>query len=196
MFTTQSQHRRSALGHCHRAMVDDNGLGLTVEQSTKFDPRRMEARYQYWRRLLADELANQYREAGYVGGLSGLVASKYTPGMLQTGKIPILADILGVVAKVPIVGKMFCGIFGGCKKPKVPWGKIYAQVEPIARQYAREEEESRIAEEKYTTETVRQTTGEQRSREAAVFKMPEGTLGIRRGAIQMVLKGGSVEKRI
>jgi hypothetical protein len=115
--------------------------------------------------------------------------------MLQTGKIPILANVFNIISKVPMVGKMFCGVFGGCKKPRIPWGKIYATVEPYARQYAKEEEEARIEEESHNIQVQRQVAVEKRSAEAAVFKLPEGVTSISRGALVLGVKGSPVEVR-
>lgn len=72
MYTVQTQHKRDALGRVCRACVDDCGLGLTITVTPKFDPVRMAAREAYWFQQIVDDLASQYRQAGYVGGLAGL----------------------------------------------------------------------------------------------------------------------------
>lgn len=168
------------------------GLGLTVTQTTKFDPTRMNTRFLYWRNVLAQEVAQQYRDAGF---LDGLGAAQFTPGMLKVGSLPVLGNILNLVSKVPIIGGMFCGIFGGCSKPHIPWGEIYAMVDPIARDYAKQEEEYRIAEESQNIQQQHTTAIEKQSSEAAMFKLPEGVTSISRGALVMAPVGAPVEVR-
>jgi hypothetical protein len=169
-----------------------HGLGITVVQTTKFDPTRVNARYLYWRNVLAQEVAQKYRDAGF---LDGLGAAKFTPGMLQAGKIPILGNILNIASKIPIIGGMFCGIFGGCDIPHIPWGEIYAMVEPYARDYAKQEEEARIAEEQRGIQVQHTTAIEKQSAQAATFKLPEGVTSITRGALVMGTKSAPVEVR-
>jgi len=70
MFITQSRHNRNAVGVRHGFdMVDGEGLGIVVTQTTRFDPTRMRQRFIYWLELAADEMAKQVRvqlkEAGF-----------------------------------------------------------------------------------------------------------------------------------
>jgi hypothetical protein len=178
-------------------LYEQSGLGLVVRATTKFDPRRMAAREAYWYKIYFDyvvnEMADNYRAAGFAG-ISGTA-----PGMIPTHKIPVLRNVIGTIGKIPVVGKLICGIFGGCKKPKIPWGKINAEAaavaRPIAKETAMEEENARIQEENVRIATERQTAVEKKSQEGAAFKLPEGVTSISRGALVMKLKGGPTEKR-
>lgn len=71
MFITQSQYRRDQVGRVKKNVVYDSGLGIVVKQSTRFDPRRMAARYEYYYNLFYNKvvelLAQQYRDAGFEG---------------------------------------------------------------------------------------------------------------------------------
>ena len=70
MFMICSRHRRNSLGVlCNRQNVNDEGLGIVVTQTTRFDPTRMRERFIYWLELAANEMAKQARvqmqEAGF-----------------------------------------------------------------------------------------------------------------------------------
>jgi len=70
MFITRSHHNRNAVGVRHGfEMVNSEGLGIVVTQTTKFDPTRMRERFIYWLELAVDEMAKQARvqiqEAGF-----------------------------------------------------------------------------------------------------------------------------------
>lgn len=149
-----------------------NALGQVLTVTTRFDPTWMAAREKYYYDIvfkqIVDDLAQQYREAGFVGGLSGLG---------------------------------FFGFFG--KKPKappIPWGEIYKTAEPLARQYAKQyalqEEQLRIQEEGERIKQEKIGIVEKRSVEASSFKLPEGVIGVTRGALEMKVRGGPVETRI
>lgn len=66
MFITRSVHRRNALGEREGLGrlygVNDEGLGIVVTQTTKFDPSYMKARFVYWLELAVNEMAQQARQ--------------------------------------------------------------------------------------------------------------------------------------
>jgi hypothetical protein len=160
----------------------------------------MAAREAYWYKIyfdyVANEMADMYRAAGFdgIGDMDG-----YAPGMIPTHKIPVLRNVIGAIGKIPVVGQLICGIFGGCKKPRIPWDKINAEAaavaRPIAKETAIDEENARIQEENIRIATERQTAVEKKSQEGAIFKLPEGITSISRGALVMAVKGSPVEKR-
>jgi len=45
-----------------RRNVDDEGLGIVVIQTTRFDPTRLKSRFIYWLELAVEEMAKQARE--------------------------------------------------------------------------------------------------------------------------------------
>lgn len=136
------------------------GLGLVVTTTTRFDPTHMAAREKYYFDLIVEDYARQYREAGFVDGLSGIF-----------------------------------DMFSKSKAPKIPWNEIYAEARPLAQQYARQEEENRIAEEGLRIQQERYTEIQKVSRAATEYKLPEGVTSISRGALVIMPKGGPVERR-
>jgi hypothetical protein len=90
-------------------------------------------------------------------------------------------------------------MFGKKKKPEIPWGEIYAQATPVARQYAHDmtvnEEQNRQQAEVQQVAQIRQETGERRSVEASTFKMPEGVTSISRGALVISPVGQAIIRK-
>lgn len=146
----------------------DEGLGLVVT----ILPSQVPVREKYWLKVIVDDYAQQYRDAGYVDGLPE-------------------HDGLGWGFK-----SFFGGGGGGQEEaPKIPWEEIYALARPLARQYAEQEEQSRRAEE---AERIRQEKLYDialRSRAAAEFKMPEGMIGARKNVLIHRPKGQPTEVR-
>lgn len=63
MFLTQSKYHRNSLGvGSAYECVSDEGLGLVVTQTTKFDPTKIRARFTHWLELAVNEMASQARE--------------------------------------------------------------------------------------------------------------------------------------
>jgi hypothetical protein len=93
--------------------------------------------------------------------------------------------------------KMISGFLGKKKKPKmqIPWNTIYAQAMIFAQDTVVQEEVQRMIEEKARIKTEYRVEVEKVSQRAAQFKLPEGATGIKRGALVLALKGGSVEVR-
>ena len=73
MFITWSRHGRNALGERHglgrRYGVNDEGLGIVVTQTTRFDPTHIKNRFVYWLELAANEMAKQARQEIQGAGL-------------------------------------------------------------------------------------------------------------------------------
>lgn len=246
MFITHLRHNRNAVGVRHGLdMVDDEGLGIVVTMTTKFDPTRIRDRFVYWLELIADEMAKQARvqieEAGfevneggghiYVDGKqiekgerekyrevaikampfnemstrirsaianwsSGVAMPKGPTAFKTYGKMAMMAVISYALPWVGLSMMVF-SMFGKKKKPRMamPWNSIYAQALSPAQETTVNEEISRIMEEGVRIKEERVKAVEKISQEGAVFKLPEGVVGIKRGALVMALKGPSVEVR-
>ena len=243
MFMTRSRHNRNAVGVSRSIRnVDDEGLGIVVTQTTRFDPTRIKSRFIYWLERIVDEMAIQAREqirsAGFdvdenagsiIAGIarggrvyykqqaintipfdemstkiksvvarwSSDVAMPKGPTALKTyGMMAVTAVISYALPWVGLSMALY-SMFGKKKKKKmaIPWNNIYAQAVVPAQETTVNEEVSRIIEEQQQIQQIRVTTIEKRSQEAAVFKLPEGVVGIKRGALVMALKGQPVEVR-
>lgn len=84
------------------------------------------------------------------------------------------------------------GLFGKKKKPKmaIPWNTIYAEALPHAQEATVQEELQRISAEVQQIATIKRETGEKRSAEASLFKMPEGILSISKGGALVIAPVG------
>ena len=134
--------------------------------------------------------------AGVTNWLSGGGLSK-KPNVFKT--YGMMVGQLAISFVMPWVGisMMLFSMFGKKKKKMaVPWGEIYSQALPFAQQTTVDEEVIRLVEEKQQIEQIRAVAIEKKSIEAAQFKLPEGVVGIRRGALVMTLKGPSVETKV
>lgn len=218
MFTIRSQHSRDRVGRVKKKVVNDIGLGIVVTQTPKFDPVKMEARRKYWYDLYYNQIVNnlvqQYRDAGFAGlsetpkigrmivDPTSFVTSKLGP----TGKMlaplispvsMIMDTVTPILAKIPVIGKVFSSVFGG-GKPDIPWDEIAAQARaiagPAAIKTANEEEEYRIALEMQQQRQDQIRATEQTSREGSTYQLPKGITGIKRGALVMEV-GKPVEVR-
>lgn len=197
------------------------GLGLTVIQTTRFDPQRMKARFIVWLEAVVDQMAPQAREmiqsAGFKvdenpGGRASFrqQAIKAIPfnamvtkvqsvvanwsldvaipkmkkqgmaEMMATMYISLINPFIGIGM---MIGKM---VFKKKKKMAIPWNTIYAQALPYAQEATVQEELQRIAAEVVQTAEIKKVTGEKRSAEAALFKMPEGILSISKGGALVI----------
>lgn len=145
-----------------------------------------------------------YRQQAINTGMSNVVSWSSSIPMPKT---PSMAKTYGMMAAKMIVGIAFPWVGIGMavsslfmkKKKKtmaIPWNAIYAAAVPYAQDMTKAEELQRIADETHEIEVVRQKVMEQRSAEAAAFKLPEGVTSISRGALVMALKGSPVETRI
>ena len=216
MFITRSQHKRNGLGERQGLGrlygVNDVGLGITVTQTTRFDPIRLAQREAYWLNVYTEqiyqELLNQYMQSGYdvVDGLGqadvqtiinplSTVTDRLGPvGMLVNPLTAIMNFATPILSKIPVIG----GFFGG-KKPRKARRHIRDEARgmaaPYAKQTALEEEQYRIAQEVVSIKGQQQTEVEKRSKEGTLFRMPEGVTAVRRGSLVMALKGPSVEMK-
>lgn len=98
----------------HHIGLGEDNTVLTMQ--SRYDPNRMKAREDYYFNAIVQDLANQYRANGFVDGVS------YGD------------DGLGFLEF----------LFGGMKRPKIPWNDIYATARPLAHQWAMQEEQQRI----------------------------------------------------
>jgi len=137
------------------------GLGIVITQMTRFDSQRMAAREKYYFNSIVDDYAKQYVEAGFEG-----YRSEFASGLSGLG----------------------FGFFGFGKKkkqevPQIPYEEIFAIARPLARQYARQEEENRIVQEEQRIQQERQVETQKVRQRVVEFKLPEGVTSISRGAL-------------
>lgn len=199
------------------------GLGLTVTVTTKFDPQRIRERLKYWIESTVDEMAIQARAdirgAGMIpneGGRAGYLKAALDRGLsnlvnwsttVPVPKGPNAAKTYGMMAAKMVIGIVFpwVGIgmalssFLGKKKKKrmgIPWNALYGAALPYAQTQTKAEELQRIAQEVVEIAEIKKVTGEKRSAEASLFKMPEGITSISRGALVISPVGQPIIKSI
>lgn len=224
MFITRSIHCRNTLGVvCDGNGLGLVVRQTTKFDIPPFDPTYMKNREKYWLDIYTDnifqELLQSYKDAGYdIRSIKTPTGSGYTGPIREqagsgyrsavsrgpvgegrgytTGR-RLGGDVLGFIPGIPM----------GRKRPIIAIEHIREEAVGIALPYAKktayeeeqnrvQEEEQRIQMEKVETEQQRQAEITRKSVEATSFKLPEGVVGIRRGALEMKLKGGPVEVRI
>jgi hypothetical protein len=202
------------------------GLGLTVTQTTRFDPQRIRARAAVWLDAVVNQMIPQARTMMEQSGFSidenlgerekyrqaAINAIPYNtlmtkvqaavvnwssaavmPKMKKQGMAAMMATMyISLLNPFVGIGKMVFGMFGKKKKPKMkmPWNTMYAQALPYAQEATVQEELQRIASEVQQIAKIKQETGEKRSVEASLFKMPEGILSISKGGALVIAPVG------
>lgn len=211
MFTLQEQY--------------SSGLGLVVAQTTRFDPSRMKERFGHWLNVVVDEMANQAREEISKGfkvqenpierkvlfrramrdmtpigssnqGITWTQNTFKTPNeamkyvkMLGTGALTYVLPWVGAIVAIS-------SMFGGKKKMGMPWGTIFVNAVPYARQMVEQEEYARIMAEGVRVQEEKKVEIKRQSEQATQFKLPEGVTSITKGGVLMIQpKGGPVEVR-
>lgn len=212
-------------GQNNRAVVGV-GLGLVVTQTPRFDPTRMKERFGHWLNIVVDEIAGQAREeigkafkvqenpierqVLYRQALRSMTPIQSSDQGItwasNTFKTPSQAmtyvKMLGTGALVyalPWVGAIVAltSMFGGKKKMGMPWGTIFVNAVPYARQMTEQEEYARIMAEGVRVQEERKVEIKKQSEQATQFKLPEGVTSVTKGGVIMLQpKGGPVEIKI
>jgi hypothetical protein len=143
---------------------------------------------------------NTSKVKGAFAGIEGIE----TNGLgADTGQ-PQMGPIGGILNQIPFFGPMLSSLIGSLfkwSKPGIHISVIKREArghaKPLAEKSAKEEEEVRVAQEKqiHDPEVTKVRIAEIKSQEAATFTLPGGVIGIKRGALEMKVRGGPVEVR-
>lgn len=225
MFTLQEQ-RKGVYRKVQLGEVCEIGLGIVVTQSPRFDPTRMKERFGHWLNVVVDEIAKQAREEisktfkvnedpvgrkvlyrKAIRSMTPITSSALgITWASETFKTPSQAmqyiKMIGMGAltwALPWVGAILTltSLFGKKKKTMaMPWGTIFTNAVPYARQMTEQEEYARIMAEGIQIEQERRVEVKKQSERATQFKLPEGVTSISKGGVLKVQpKGGPVEVR-
>jgi hypothetical protein len=169
---------------------DINGAGFKVNEA------------EYEKEIFRNKTISSIPFNEMSGKVRSIVASWSTnvpvPKMASAAKTyGTMAAKLALSYALPWVGiaLTISSLFGGKKEMSIPWNSVYAQALPFAQETTVNEEVARILGEKQQIEQTRITAIEKLSKESAAFKLPEGVIAIKHGALVMALKGQPVEVR-
>jgi len=171
-----------------RVQIDEAGYKVDENEGA-----RAQYKYEAIRSIPYDKLSTQVKTV--VAKWSTSVDLLKKPSALKT--YGIMAGKLALSYALPWVGLAltFSSFFGGKKSYKMPWATIYKNAFTFAQESFVTEESNRIIEEQIQIQKQRVEAVEKTSQRAAKFELPEGVIGIKRGALMMETKGAAVEDR-